>query len=360
MTTSYLPNNANPAQVSNYISEVFRPCTELGEWSGALSLPMYLQANWIYRRLDLAGMECLLMWDAFGEQQETALNLRKHIEKLSAIAQMPIIYGVSDTTSFHRKRLIDQGIAFVVPGKQLYLPFAALDLRENFAVFKSQPVSRLSACAQQLVLLKCLGFWQPQLPAQEWAARLGLSKMTVSRAYGELHSLGIARLEMLGRQANLYFVDSGQALWERALPHLSSPVKREIKINRDIYHDSRRRFQEMGQRFANIECTAGEWALAELGMLASPKQPCFAFGKLEWDWFTKLNPIREYEGYGEDPIRVQAWRYEPSSVQEYRGDRLRVDNLSLFLSLQHHKDDRVQMALHDLLERTWAEVRART
>ena len=358
MITNY--PNAKPAQVSSYISEVFRPCTELGEWTGAATLPMYLQANWIYRRLDLAGTECLLMWDVFGEQQETALNLRKQIEKLRAFIPMPIIYGVSDTSSSHRKRLIDQGIAFVVPGKQLYLPFAALDLRESFAAYKSQPSARLSACAQQLVILKCLGQWQSQLPAQEWAVRLDLSKMTMSRAYTELENLGVASLEMIGRQSNLYFVDSAQALWERALPHLGSPVKREIKMSRSIYDEYRSRFQGMKQEFIHLECAGGEWALSKLGMLASPKQACFALGKLEWDWFTKLNPIKEYDGDEEDTVRIQEWRYEPNFFQVQRLDGLCVDNLSLFLSLRRSKDDRVQMALQDLLEQTWAQVRSKS
>lgn len=360
MMTNHSPSNVKPAQVSNYISEIFRPCTELGEWGGAESLPMYLQANWIYRRLDLAGIECLLMWDAYGEQQKTALNLRKHIEKLSAIAQMPIIYGVGDTTSFHRKRLIDQGIAFVVPGKQLYLPFVALNLRENFAASKSPARTIVSACAQQLVLLKCLGQWQSDLPAQTWAERLAVSKMSVSRAYKELSDLGIAQLNINGRQVNLNYETEGRDLWERALPHLSSPVKREIRMLGTTYHEYRSRFQWMHQEWLNRECAAGEWALSKLGMLASPKQACFALGKMEWDWFTKLNPARELDSYEESTVLIQSWRYEPNSIQKYRGDSNYVDPLSLFLSLQESKDDRTQMALHDLLEQTWEQVKDRS
>ncbi|WP_423679677.1 hypothetical protein [Undibacterium sp. WLHG33] len=349
-------NDAKPGQACSYISEVFRPCRELGAWDAAATLPLYLQANWIFRRIDVAGMECLLIWDAWGEQQETASNLRKHIEKLRASTTMPIIYGVSDTTSFHRKRMIDQGIAFVVPGKQLYLPFAALDLRENFAAYKSQPVSRLSACAQQLVLLECLGYWQPQCPAQEWAARLGLSKMTVSRAYSELDALGIAHFELLGRQTNLYFKDRGQVLWERALPHLSSPVKREVNMSRRIYQECRDRFQWMQQELVNLECAAGEWALSKLGMLASPKQACFALGKLEWEWFTKFSPAIEDARYDEDVVHIQAWRYDPNFPKDHRQNLHTVDPLSLYLSLQDMKDDRIQIALDELLAQVWNRV----
>lgn len=357
MTTRHFLGNAELTHVMSYISDVFRPCRDVGEWAGALSLPLYLQTNWLYRRLDLAGVECILMWDALGEQQETALKLRKHIEKLSDFSAAPIIYGVSNTTSFRRKRLIDQGIAFVVPGKQLYLPFAALDLRESFAPRKAPVRNALSTCAQQLVLLHCAGHWQSDLPAQTWAARLDVSKMSVSRAYKELSDLGMARLHTLGRQTNLVFETEGLALWERALPYLRSPVKREVRITSAAYEAYRRRLQSAQKEASHLGCAAGEWLLSSLGMLAAPKHPCFAMSSVAWEQHSKSIPLLELDEHEEDLVQIQVWRYEPEFIRACFGGFDTVDPFSLFLSLQNRGDDRIQLALHELVEKTWDEAR---
>lgn len=331
------------AHATDYITEVFRPSTLLAEWAEAKALPLYLQANWAYHRLSLDGHSCLLMWDREGQQQETAQKLKKAIVMVAEQFSGPVIYGMSDTTSYNRKRLIDQGIAFVVPGKQLYLPFAALDLRENFAPARLTPKASLGACAQQLVLLKCLGDWQSDLPAQGWAERLGLSKMTVSRAYKELTEFGLAHIISHGRQVQLGFAARGQQLWKMALPYLSSPIKQQISISANDYQAQQNVFQ-----FA-----AGEWALAKKGMLVSPKQSCFALAGASWTSLKKLMGSVELARPDEASVQIQLWRYDPSTINSVTNWHNSVDPLSLYLSLCEVNDERVQMALEDLLPQIW-------
>jgi hypothetical protein len=333
------------AHVTDYITEVFKPCSLLAEWTEAKALPLYLQANWTYRSLSLDGLSCLLMWDGEGQQQETAQKLKKAINTVAERFSGPVIYGVRDTSSYNRKRLIDQGIAFVVPSKQLYLPFAALDLRENFAPVRLAPKASLGACAQQLVLLKCLGDWQNDLPAQGWAEQLGLSKMTVSRAYKELAELGLARMLSHGRQVQLDFNASGHELWKMALPYLSSPVKQQISIRINDYQAQQQVFQ-----FA-----AGEWALAKQGMLVSPKQSCFAVAGASWSSLKKFTGIVELARPDEESVQIQLWRYEPGTICSHANSHNAVDPLSLYLSLCEVHDERLQMALEELLLQVWNE-----
>ncbi|MDY7579303.1 hypothetical protein RGU70_13355 [Herbaspirillum sp. RTI4] len=333
------------AHVTDYITEVFRPCTLLAEWTEAKALPLYLQANWAYRRLSLDGRSCLLMWDGEGQQQETAQKLKKAIATVAERFSGPVIYGVSDTSSYNRKRLIDQDIAFVVPGKQLYLPFAALDLRENFAPARLTLKTSLGACAQQLVLLKCLDHWQSDLPGKGWAERLGLSKMTVSRAYKELAEFGLAQMISQGRQVQLDFEANGQQLWKMALPYLSSPIKQEISISINDYQGQQNVFQ-----FA-----AGEWALTKQGMLISPKQSCFAVAGASWTSLKKLIGIVELARPDEESVQIQLWRYDPGTIYSHAMCNNSVDPLSLYLSLREVNDERVQMALEELLLQVWNE-----
>lgn len=356
MMPAYSFSDAQISHAANYISDVFRPCVELGDWPDAVLLPFYLQANWIYRLVDLDGRTCVLMWDAFGEQQAAARKLKKMIDSVTEICQLPVIYGVHETSSSNRKRLIDQRIAFVIPGKQLYLPFAALDLREIVPARKAQAIEKVSACAQQVLLLKCLGKWQ-QMPAQAWAEFLGVSKMTVSRAYRELRDAGIARLNQDGRQVNLHFEMEGRNLWEHALPYLSSPVKRQTTISQSDYKKFHALYQIAHPERSQSERSADEWVLSQLGMLGSPRQMCYVLDKSEWVWFIKLNQVTELDDCDEDTLQIQLWRYDPGTIEGHGQGLNHVDPLSLYLSLQTGKDERVQLALEQLLDQTWEQLK---
>lgn len=344
------------AQLTSYISQVFKPCALLDDWAGAKFLPLYLQANWAYIRLSLDGQVCLLMWDYQGEQQETAQKLKKAITTVAEQFSGPVIYGVNDTAAYNRKRLIDQGIAFVVPGKQLYLPFAALDLRESYAPSRQPPKATLSTCAQQLVLLKCAGRWQANLSAQARADQLGVSKMTVSRAYKELINLGFAHIEGSTRLGTLEFEAGGHELWQMALGYLINPVKQQVSISASDCD----RHQEL------FRFEAGEWTLAQQGMLGNPKWRYVAVAWADWAGIKKLTGIRELEHKEVGSVQVQLWRYEPGFMQrngltlEYYDSSAAVDPLSLYLSLRAKTDERIQMALEDLLNRFWNSYSERT
>ncbi|MES2822931.1 MAG: hypothetical protein V4732_04970 [Pseudomonadota bacterium] len=336
-------------QLTRYITQVFKPCILQGDWVGAKSLPLYLQANWTYKQLFLDGQLCLLMWDYQGEQQETAQKLKKAIVAVAEQFTGPVIYGVSDTAFHNRKRLIDQGIAFVVPGKQLYLPFAALDLRESFFPGRQAAKATLGVCAQQLVLLKCSGRWQANQSAQARAEQLGVSKMTVSRAYKELIDLGLAHIEGPTRLGKLEFEFGGRGLWQMALGYLTNPVKQQVSISvRDCD-----RHQDL------FRYGAGEWTLAQQGMLATTKQRCVAVAWADWAGIKKLTGIRGLAHQEAESVQVQLWRYEPGFMQRdernlhYYDSPAIVDTLSLYLSLRAETDERIQIALEDLLNRFW-------
>jgi DNA-binding transcriptional ArsR family regulator len=321
-----------------YISQVYKPCALKSPWPLTKDLPLYLQGGWTYRLLTVGGYECLLMLDE-REQPDTAQRLKKTINSITSYFNGPVIYGVRELESYNRKRLIDQGIAFVVPGKQLYLPFMALDLRENFAAEASVELTRLGACAQQLLLIRLFGLWQTETSAQMLANRLGVSKMTVSRAYRELTELGLAKAVMVGRTSQLVFEPDNHQLWLAAKPYLSSPVKKQVWLSAQQYHQHGNLFQ----------LAAGEWALSMLGMLSRPKHPCYAVSANDWASLKKLTGIEQQAHPDDDSIVLELWRYDPSWLKAYVNVVETVDKLSLFLSLLANDDDRIQIALDDLV-----------
>lgn len=332
-----------------YINQVFKPCILQGSWTMSKDLPLYLQGGWAYQLLDLDGQKCLLMLDEH-EQPETAQRLKKTINKISTYFEGPVIYGVSELASYNRKRLIDQGIAFVVPGKQLYLPFMALDLRENFAAETKTDATTLGACAQQLLLMQLHGLWQQDVSAQALGGQLGVSKMTVSRAYRELNEFSLARVTLVGRRSELVFEANNDELWDLAQPYLISPVKKQVYISKDQY----RQYSEI------FQYSAGEQALSQQGMLALPKQRCAAINAADWPSLKNLIGLEEQSGIEDDAVLVQLWRYNPgwlSDISNEFTNQRAIDRISLYLSLHSQKDERIHIALDEMMQEFWKEHR---
>lgn len=328
--------------LTSYVSEVFAELQLSGDWLESTQLPLYLQGGYCYRKATLQRQTCLLMLDRGDEQTDKAAALKKHLKVIGQYFPGPIIYVVKNTASFNRKRLVEQRIAFIVPGKQLYLPFAATDLRDHFTATNKFPAAgpkKLGAVAQQIVLRQLYQRGDEALPAQQIAEQLAVSKMTVSRAYSELAACGLANIIAIGRQKQLRFIHHGPQLWEQARPYLRSPIKKQLWIDREDY--------ETNQYSIGIE--AGETALSALGMMMTPKHKVIAVNAKDWPGLKKLMHLKELtHGFGRngDSVAVELWRYDPALLSEHRV----VDRLSLYLSLDEKHDDRLDIAKDELLE----------
>lgn len=328
--------------LTNYVNDVFAELQLGTDWPESRQLPLYLQGGYSYRKSKLQGQTCLLMLDRGDEQTDKAAVLKKHLKVIGQYFSGPVIYVVESTTSFNRKRLVEQRIAFIVPGKQLYLPFAATDLRDHFTATNKLPADepkQLGAVAQQIVLLQLYQRWDEDIPAQQIAEQLAVSKMTVSRAYTELAACGLVNTVAIGRQKQLRFIHHGPQLWEQALPYLRSPIKKQLWIDREDY--------ETNQDHLGIE--AGETALSALGMMMTPKHRVIAVNAKDWPGLKKRMRIKELPHDFGESVAVELWRYDPALLSEHRA----VDRLSLYLSLDKKHDDRLDIAKGELLEKVW-------
>ena len=135
-----------------------------------------------------------------------------------------------------------------------------------------------------------------------------------------------------------------------ALGYLTNPIRQQVSIGT----------WDCDQHQDLFRFDAGEWTLAQQGMLGNPKQRCVAVAWANWAGIKNLTGIRELEHKEAGSVQVQLWRYEPGFMQtdglnlEYYDSPAVVDPLSLYLSLRAETDERIQMALEDLLNRFWS------
>ena len=330
-----IDNKKHLNRLENYVGEVFSELKLLGSWGGALHLPIFLQAGFSYVEVNLLDENCLLVIDSHAEKHETATTIKKYFKTIAKYFTGHIIYVVEDITSYNRKRLIDQRIAFIVPGKQLYLPFYATDLRENFKELRERKENKLGAIAQQLLFLHLYKKLDEGVPAQTLAKQLGVSKMSVSRAYTELNARQLARNELIGRQKVLLFSLQGRDLWEAAEPSLINPIRKRVWVDRQCFPNQ-----------SNLKIEAGETALSRFGMLMSPRHSVYAVNYNDWAGLKKLMQLEELPEPFDNAIMIELWRYAPETLAE----KGKVDPLSLYMSLSDVNDDRVDIAKDELLE----------
>jgi len=295
--------------------------------------PLYLTEAYDARRCDISGRSFFALHVRAVEF--TPETFAKHADWILQRTSLRSLFIFDALALRQRRRLIEAKIPFLCPDNQLYLPDLGLDLREQV---KAPPkkVTQLAPAAQVL-LLACLH--RKIVPGEPFTgvslgAKFGYTKMTMARALDELRQFHWVETEGNRQSSQHRFVLSGRELWEQARPRLRSPVTKRLYLE---------------EWFPGEKFKAGESALEELTMLGHPRRATWAITPQQWKTLqrepgthlipeaAKANAHAEFE----------LWRYDPALL----ATTPLADSLSLVLSLQDNPDERIQMAVDDVLRK---------
>lgn len=317
------------AQLEQYLREALGITVTPHPWEKSSGLPQYLREYYSFFKMDVLGIECLLMADS-GENEQTPAVIGKHLDQVRSRYDVEVVYVRQAFTSYNRKRLIEQKVPFIIPGNQMYLPMLGIDLRKHLKRLR-QKKPFFSPSTQMLILHVLWRKETDTVTPAEIAQRLGYSAMTLTRAFDELEAAGIGEHSVRGKERHLRFAETGRPLWEHALPYLSTPVRRRLYVASSM---------QKGKG-----SLAGQSALAFYTMLAEPKIPVFAFSADEWKVRLQEEKILELTLPEPGDFEIELWKYAPTKF----ANKGMVDRLSLFLSFKDNTDERVQSALDVLL-----------
>lgn len=295
------------------------------------SLPSFLARSYELYESRIAGRRCVFV--AAGEVAGTPADIAKHIALVrTAVNDAVVVFAAPSLSAHNRSRLLAQGVAFAVPGNQLYIPELAMDLREHFRAPRSRTVDGLSPAAQAVLFLHLLRRDEGATTPSGIAERLRYSAMSIGRAFDDLTVAGLADTEKQGKERHLRFRNDGRALLDDARGLLRSPV-RAVKFIRDGH-------------IGPILKQAGETALAELTDLSPPGIDTYAVAAGDWKAVAETGGFVETDEYDAGFI-VETWSYDPAGLS----DGPVVDPLSLYAQFKDHGDERVSMAVERLLEK---------
>ncbi|NCB09298.1 MAG: hypothetical protein EOM73_14175 [Bacteroidia bacterium] len=313
--------------ITAYIFKTLGLKVMLEAYDKTASLPNFLPSNYSFLVATIGEQKFLLMCD----QQKmplTPLAIRKHCNLVHAHWHGPVVFVAETMASYNRARLIQQQIPFIIPDRQLYLPFLGMVFSETDKK-SNKEFSGLGLLAQLLILGILNKRLSEPLTIESASVYFDYSRMSVSRAFDELEYFTLAKREVRcgGKEKYLTFTATGQRLWEQALPLLKTPLRHVIGV------------ETLPPDFP--ACLAGINALAQKTMLSEQSQFEYAVTPKSFSTLKNIEKIPKASA----PVLLQIWAYPP----ELFGDNM-VDPLSLYLTLKNDPNERVQIALDELLE----------
>lgn len=311
----------------DYVGETLGLKVSYAPWAFMSSMPYFIADRYGIRRASFGQADVLVL--TLKADFPPVNALQKHIARIQKSEHLPVVIELESISKYRRDALIKAGIPFVVPGKQLYLPFLGAVLNERCDA-EVQAAEKLLPSAQVLFFYY-LYKKKSTVYIRDAVKDLRYSAMSVSRAARQLVQTGLFEECKEGVQKLLIAKYSKKEMFSRMRPLLINPVKRKIYIAREKVP-------------ANCPL-AGFSAMAQYSMLNVPAVSCYAA-----DGHAKLTGASTLIDEREQ-AEVEIWKYDPAVLST--GNR--VDPLSLILSLQEDMDERTEEAVEELLEKFWEE-----
>lgn len=312
-----------------YLQEALGLSAKAKTWPGSTRLPLHLRAVEV-RAVDANGFSFLLASLPTGVGLPEA---KRVYSQLALRAETPVVVSFPDADARQRKALIAQGIPFVCPGRQAFLPFMGTACTERGGARFRNRATKMSPNAQAAAIW---GVAQEPYRPYDLCRALGISASRASEAITELVDRGLARRERRERRVVVFPVAVDLLLSEH-MAELSSPVSKVF----------------FARKTPQIDCLvdAGETALAARSMLAAPGMEQKAVLRSAWRQLSDLE-VADGELPDNETAMVQVWRYAPVFAGSSR-----VDDISLALSLAAIDDERIQLEVDRMFgkEYPWQE-----
>lgn len=305
-------------------TDVFRLTINYKSWDKKQALPLYVDGNYEIDEAIVSNNRFIVMMSPIGDLP-TLPAMKKHIEKIQKIDDVPVAFYLKNLSDFRRKGMLESNIPFMTE-KQVFLPFIGTLLMEekNNALYKE----KFMFSTQQLFLMYLYNR-QNKLYVANVGKKLPYSAMTLSRAVKQLEASDLFLVYKDGVNKVIESKYDRRELFERAKPFLLDPVRKYGYIEKS--------------RIDENMVLASESALAKNSMLNPSKLITYAIDEQKMD-------INQMENELVDPnkqIRLELWGYDPKLFSD---DNV-ADGLSVALSLREIVDERIEEAIDECIER---------
>lgn len=292
---------------------------------------LYKKFPLVYRgRYDLFTVETNgVLWIAIHPKDDVGLVLlrrdRANVEKMTGLN---CAIFLDRTTFYIKEKLMEEGIPFVIDGKQVFLPFIGY-LLSKANERELAPVHLISFLTQKMLLIAIYERWN-EMKVSDAAKRLEVSTKSASRCFDELEYLDIGVLGMKGKSRVINVPNDRKELWKQIESILRNPVIRRFVLREDM----------------QLEKKAGISALCEYSLLSDNDYPTYAITKKE----LKASGVKE-EKQASELEEIGCIVLEVGYFIDFLGKGLQ-DPLSVALSRtrEEQEEERVDISIQEMLE----------
>ena len=270
-----------------------------------------------------------VLWMAIHPKENVGLvMLRRDRAGVEKMTGLNCAIFLDRTTFYIKEKLMEEGIPFVIDGKQVFLPFIGYLLsKENER--ELPPVHLISFLTQKMLLIAIYERWN-EVRVSGAAKRLEVSTKSASRCFDELEYLNVNVLGMKGKSRVINIPDDREQLWQQIESVLRNPVIRRFILRKDM----------------KLEKKAGLSALCEYSLLSDNAYPTYAVTKKE----LKASGVKE-EKQASELEEIGCVVLEVGYFTDFLGKGLQ-DPLSVVLSLteEEQEEERVDISINEMLE----------
>lgn len=325
-------------KLKEYIHQILGKDLEIKELSKELTnkLPFLFKNNFNFYVTHLNNHELILI-QLKKEDTFNATQLRQQVIAIQKVLDKKIIIVTEDITAINRKRLIDQRISFIVPGKQMFLAELLIDIQDFNKDKEFQKEFLLLPSAQLILLYQILHKEDnlSQYTFKELAEKFQYTQMGITKAIENLKRLAI--VEVIGtKEKNIVFETDIPKLWKSIEKHLINPVLKTVYVD-----------EKLTIKMYNSNATA----LEEYSDMNPSKLEYFAIEKNKFYELEKTNQLVNLNNESGN-YALEVWKYNPELITKGITKKNNVDPLSLYISLKEgFIDERTDMALDQIIEK---------
>lgn len=268
-------------------------------------------------------------WMLLEPKNDVRLNsLRKDRNQIEKISNLNCALYFDSLRFYPKEKLMEEGIPFIIVGKQMFLPFLGMILSEK-SDRPLAPVRQISFLTQKMILCALYENWQG-MNVTRIAKQLNVSKMSVSRCLDEMEYFDLNLLDLSGKYRKVTVKGDIKENWENLKHILRSPVIERFSLQENVEINNR----------------AGMSALSELSMISDNRYPTYCVTKNEIGQ-SKIRTRKIALLESETCCEV----LEVGYFIDFQNKKIQ-DPFSIWLSLSDEEkaDDRVQICIDEMLE----------
>ena len=258
---------------------------------------------------------------------ESVTDIAKRNDYFAAVFKKPIAFYLDEISYRTRQRLIQRRINFICSNKYLFVPFMGILETPTFKRSWDTIVftTSLSLFGQRLVLAYLNRLIENEDSGKDISQKLGFSPMTISRGIKELEMLECIQILQSGTSKKVRFPERKE-LWETVEDKLEPPARGVVYV-----------------ADPPKQCLiAGLTALSKRTMLADFGPATYAIHR---KGYKQTEDSLEFLPEGEGS-KIEIWKWDPALFSQCEI----VDPFSLALSLRAEKDERILIAIDEMLK----------